>query len=429
MNARLDTYTLHGGLRWLRWRGLFLGFIFLLGLAAFCSGAEVSERDVHNADFMSKVYYALGLFVLGGLDLGVPHGGPLWARAALWFVYFAAPAITTSAVIEAVMYAVRPDRIRLRSLRNHVVIVGCGRLAMLYLERLRAAEPGPPVLIIDKRSDNPHAHTAIARYHARVLNADISSQPAIHALRLKRARRLVILTGDDYVNLDTAASAIRVAPHLAAHTLVHISDLRLLRVVEEADLLKQAVKFNSYRRAARNLVSEKLLPHFLKTEAADIVVLAGFGRFGQSVLDQLQQSAAGKFETVIIVDQNGDLQTRVFAEQVGFNDAYQWELLTENLQHPRTWQHVASRISGGTTEPVFILGSGSDSVNIRTALSLVHTYPHARIVARCFRQSAFAEQISAECSFETVSTAELLLSGMHPQWFGNGERQPEESTV
>jgi len=425
MNSPVPISSVRGGLRWFRWRGLILALVFILGLTAFCGGVEVSDRDVSKADFMAKVYYTLGLFVLGGLDLGVPAGGPVWARAMLWLVYFAAPAITTSALVEAVLRTIKPERFRLRNMRHHVVIAGCGRLAMLYLERLREAEPNTPVLIIDRRADNPHMQAAIERFRAKVLIADISNESALHALRLRTAKRLVVLTGDDYINLDTAANAIRIAPHLATQTLIHISDLRLLRVVEDIELLKQASMFNSYRRAARYLVDEKLLPHFHETENRDIVVLAGFGRFGQSVLDELQQRAGSKIATVIIVDQEGDLPIMVFSEQVGFQDGYEWHLLAENLRHPRTWQHVAEIIgaNGDGHEPVFILGSGDDSANIRTALWLSRKYPGARILARCFRQSTFAKHISSECDFEVVSTSELLLSGMHSEWFSPGTQR------
>ena len=50
--------------------------------------------------------------------------------------------------------------------------------------------------------------------------------------------------------------------------------------------------------------------------------------------------------------------------------------------------------------------------------SLSVKYPAAKILARCFRKSTFAEQVSGECDFEVVSTAELLLSGMQRNWFG-----------
>ena len=421
MTSQIDINMVHGGLRWFRWRGLILVLVFMLGLAAFCAGAEVNARQITETDFMTKVYYTLGLFVLGGLDLGVPVGGPSWARLALWVAYFAAPAITTSAMVEAVLRIISPTSFRLRYIRRHVIIAGCGRLAMLYLERMRNAELSTPVLIVDKRADNPYSQAAIERFRAQVLVGDITSEPVLRAIRLATAKRLVVFTGDDYVNLDTAANAIRIAPHLAAKTLIHISDIRLLRIVEDIELLKQTAKFNTYRRAAEYLVAEKLVPHFDKTETSDLVVLAGFGRFGQSLLDQLQQSAAGKFSKVIIVDLDGDIATMVFAEQIGFRDGYEWQLLTEDLQHPRTWLHVEEKMGklDEGHEPVFILGSGDDSVNIRTALWLSCKYPRTKILARCFRQSTFADQISSECDFEVFSTAELLLTGMHPEWFGD----------
>ncbi len=419
MTAQIDIIMLHRGWRWFRWRGLVLVLVFFLGLIAFCSGVQVSDRELAKTDFMTKIYYTLGLFVLGGLDLGVPVAGPVWARLMLWVAYFAAPAITTSALVEAVLRAIKPTSFRLRHIRNHIVIVGCGRLAMLYLERLRQSDPKTPVLIIDNRANNPHAQAAVQRFQASVLIADIASQSALQAVRLHHAQRLVVLTGDDYINLDTAASAIRIAPHLASQTLIHISDIRLLRVVEEIELLQQASKFNSYRRAAQYLVDEKLVPHFDKTKPGDIVVLAGFGRFGQSVLDELQQRAVGKFGQVIIIDQDGDLPTMVFDEQIGFRDNYEWQLYADDLQHPRTWQRVAEAIGALADEhaPVFILASGDDSVNIRTALWLSQKYPNTKILARCFRQSTFAKQMSGNGDFEVFSTYELLMTAMNPAWF------------
>ena len=84
----------------------------------------------------------------------------------------------------------------------------------------------------------------------------------------------------------------------------------------------------------------------------------------------------------------------------------------------RLRQHVEEKIGGEGEEPVFLRGSGDDSINIRTALRLSRKYSDTKILASCFRHSTFSEQISSECDFEFVSTAELLLSGMHPEWFG-----------
>ena len=44
-----------------------------MGMAGIRAGVELSERPgIPYADPMTQLYYVLGLFVFGGLDLGVP---------------------------------------------------------------------------------------------------------------------------------------------------------------------------------------------------------------------------------------------------------------------------------------------------------------------------------------------------------------------
>jgi hypothetical protein len=69
-------------LTWKSWSAIIL---FACGFAGLAAGVEVSERPgMAEANLMTKAYYALGLFVLGGLDLGTPMNGPLYARMMLW---------------------------------------------------------------------------------------------------------------------------------------------------------------------------------------------------------------------------------------------------------------------------------------------------------------------------------------------------------
>ena len=396
------------------WRLLVAVLVLALAIAGLAAGVGLSDREsVRQASWLTKVYYSLGLFVFGGLDLGVPHGGPPWARGLLWVAFFAAPAITTSALLEGLLLVVRPEAWRLRRLRGHVVIGGCGRLALLYLERLRASHPTLPVVVIERRAENPQVQVVSERPRTQVIYGDVASETVLASLRLERARSVVLLTGDDYANLDAASRVCRIRPELASHTLVHVSDIRLLRVIEQTEILGQVVKFNSYRTAAQHLVESTLLPHFHLTEnIPDTVVLAGFGRFGQTVLDELQQRAAGLFQTVVIIDLMAEHLALVFAEQVGFAAGYRHDVVEADLRHPGTWQRVQELIGEPSTQPVFVLGCGFDGVNIRTALWLSGRFRDARIVARCFDRSSFTEQISRECGFEIVSMADLLLAGM-----------------
>ncbi len=418
MSSRSRIDALGGGRAagWLGWRLLVLLLVFALGLAGLMAGVGLSDRaGVPERGLPAKVYYTLGLFVFGGLDLGVPTGGPAWARWLLWIAFFAAPAITTTALLEGVLLIVKPDAWRLKRMRGHVVIAGCGRLALLYLERLRAKDRHLPVVVVERSTENPQVQAVSELPRTQVLYGDVSSEAVLKSLRLERARSVMLLTGDDYANLDAASRICRIRPALAGRTLVHVSDIRLLRVIEQTRILGQVAKFNSYRTAARHLVDAKLLPHFKKTEdIPDVVVLAGFGRFGQTVLDELQQRAAGLFETVVIIDLMAEHLALVFDEQVGFGERYRHELVEADVRHPGTWKRVEELIGAARTQPVFVLGCGFDSVNIRTALWLSRAVRDARIVARCFDQSSFTEQISKQCGFEIVSTAELLLASVQP---------------
>jgi len=416
--------ALGGSWRWLFWRVLVFVLVVAAGVTGLDAGVGMSERPgVSAAGFLTKVYYTLGLFVFGGLDLGVPRGGPPWGRALLWLTYFAAPAITTSALVEGVLVLVRPHAWRLRRLRNHVVIGGCGRLALLYLERLRERFPKRQVLVVERRTDHPLLETMSELSRTQILHGDISSEAVLKALRLDRVRSVVLLTGDDYANLDAASRICQIRPDLSRRILVHVSDIRLLRTIEKRGILPEVAKFNSYRSAAQHLVADTLVPHFQLTKRLDTVVLAGFGRFGQTVLDELQHQAAGLLQTVVIIDLEAELRTMVFAEQVGFAAGYRHETVDADLRHPATWQRVQEMIGEpATPRPVFILGSGDDGVNIRTALWLSSKFTDAKIVARCFDQSSFTRQISQECGFEIVSTAELLLASMRPDWLAADTR-------
>lgn len=403
--------NLTGGYRWLLWRVLVFLLVVAMGVVALHAGVGLSERSsVGQASFLAKLYDTLGLFVFGGLDLGTPLGGPPWARALLWIAFFGAPAITTTALVEGVLLVVKPHAWRLRRLNGHVVIGGCGRLTLLYVDRLRRRHPRRQVLVVESHADHPLLETVNALPRTRVLYGDISSEAVLGAIRLDRAESVMLLTGDDYANLDAASRISRIRPGLARRTVVHVSDIQLLRVIERAGILPDVAKFNSYRSAARHLVADRLIPHFHLTERLDTVVLAGFGRFGQTVLDELQCQAAGLFQTVVVIDLEAEMLATVFDEQVGFAEEYRQEVVEANMRHPATWQSVQALIGEPGAEPVFVLGSGDDGVNIRTALWLSSKYPAARIVARCFDQSSFTRRISKECGFEIVSTAELLLA-------------------
>ena len=77
--------------------------VVALAVGAFAAGVGTTGiADMGAESLAGWLYFAGGLFVFGGLDLGTPVGGPQSARIALWIAYFLAPAITTTVIAENV---------------------------------------------------------------------------------------------------------------------------------------------------------------------------------------------------------------------------------------------------------------------------------------------------------------------------------------
>lgn len=404
----------------LRWRLLFPLVAVGFGLAGFLGGVGVTERpEVADAGVLTKLYYTLGLFIFGGMDLGTPVGGPVAARTLLWVAYFLAPAITASAVIEAALRLVATENRFLRRLNGHVVVAGSGRLTALYLMKLRRADPTVEVVVVVPASA-PDPKVLAAELGARVITGDIRTSALLEKLHVERARRVMLLTDDDFTNLDTATKILARAPETASSTVVHVADLRFLRALEGTRLQERCQIFNGHQIAAKHLVLTHVLEHFNRTEPTDLVVLAGFGRFGETVLSELQMGARGAFSEVVIIDVEADRRALVFDEQIGFAEDYVRTIIAGDLRDPALWMSLSDRIAAVGSEPVFVLASGVDRTNLRTAMWLQRKYPKALVIARSESSWTFAKEVCGEAGIEAFSVAELVAESMPDAWFKGG---------
>ncbi len=409
---------------WFRWRGLFLIGVFGVGLGAFLVGVGVTDRvSVVDAGIATKIYYTMGLFVLGGLDLGVPEGGPWWGRWMLWWVYFAAPAVTASAVVEGVVRVMNPQVWKLRRIREHVVLAGCGSLTMLYLERLRKTHPQVSVLIVESVVGGAFVDEARVRYQAQVFHGDITSAVTFEMIHVERAERVMLLTGDDFANLEAATKLLEMWPQLAGKVVVHVSDIALNRTLRATNVMAGCEVFNFHEQAAAHLVETHLLKHFKHTQHRDQVILAGFGRFGQTVLSRLQDHAIQCFNRVIVVDLVPERARQMFAEHVGFKAGYACEFIEGDMGDPGVWNKVQDLLDTHRSQPVYILGSDNDHVNLHVALWLSNKFgslPEDKrpyMVVRSFKNSNFAEKLAKAKGFEVESVASLVSASMNKGWF------------
>jgi len=398
-------------------RGALLLAVFLAGFAGLASGVEVSERDLSEVNLWAKAYYALGLFVVGGLDLGTPHGGPMIGRALVWLAYFSAPLITASALIETALRILDPLALRARRLDGHVIVGGGGRLARLYIRRLRELDPKVAIVVVERDANKARLAELQEIHKALVIIGDVTSDETLEAIGVARARRVMLLTGDDFANLDAAARIASKAPELRGRVVAHVSDLGFMRAVSRREHAGSFQTFNSLEYAARDLVRQRLLARFEATVQIDVVILAGFGRFGQTVLDQLQIHADGHFGKVVLVDIEARLNAQTFAENPGFEDGHELRVIEGHLRHPEVWQQVDEVVSADDGPPVIVVGTGDDGLNLQVALDLIRRYPEAHVTVRSFGASPFAAEVAAATGVLPFQLAELITNSMPSTWF------------
>ena len=399
-----------------RWPAAALLF-FIFAILGFSSGVSLTERpDVVTSSLLAKGYYSLGLFFLGGTDIGLPVGGPLYGRILLWIAYFGSPLILATAVIEALLKVMSTGGWQLRRLKNHIVIVGSGDMALSYLRVLRAKSKHLPVVVVDHTISQVRELELKEAFNVTVVTGDITHDYLLEKLRLKQAKRVMMMGEDDFLSFEAASKILRLFPHLKSKIVIHSNSLRFLRAMQETQIARHSVSFNCYNLAAKSLVRDSLRDHFIKTEGKDTVILAGFGLFGQTILEELQSSAQEHISVVGIIDLDAERRIQVVEEQQLLEESYNREVFEGDISHPEVWRNMRKRIDLTKGYPVMILGTGDASINLRTALWLRQKHPNALIFSRTNDVSEFAVEVGKEHRISTISITQLVETNIPAAW-------------
>ena len=398
-----------------RWGAALALFLFAFG--GFLSGVSLTERpDVAQSSLLTKAYYSLGLFVVGGLDIGTPSGGPLLARSLLWIAYFGAPILTASAVIEAVARILSPRPWQLRRIHHHVVVVGTGAMTDSYLRVLRRREPRRPVVVVDERIEAIRRQELQQTFNATVVTGDITHEFLITALRLHRANKVVLLGESDFQSYEAASRMLAKFPRLAGRIVLRCHNLRFMRALHQTAVARQCLTFNSYQLAAAGLVRDHLIDHFRQTSERDAVVIAGFGRFGQTTLEELQAHAQLEISTVALIDSDATRRLLVAEEQRRIGGSYRREILEGDISHPEVWRKLDDVLDLSIGSPTVILGTGNIEENLRAALWIKGKHPNALVFSRTTDASQLALQVGAEHDINYFSIRQLVEDNIPAEW-------------
>lgn len=401
----------------LGWRSILAVALFLCGFIGLSTGVPLSERpDVVDASALAKAYYALGFFVVGGLDVGTPVGGTWWAQTLLWIAYFGCPMLTASTVVEALFQVLKPARWQLRNIRNHTIIFGSNRLTTSYLRVLQKHPLAGKVVVVDTAFDSITEQELKQKFGARTVVGDLTHSYFLRLLRLRRARRILLLGDDNFQAFEAASRILEIAPQLAGRIVIHCQNLRFMRSLADTDLAGKCEIFNTYNLAAQGFVHASLTEHFHKTVNKDNVVIAGFGRFGQSVLEELTYHAADQIDQIAVIDSDADRRVLVVAEQNRISAGFESHVFQGDIGHPGVWNRLTSNLDLSIDEPTIILGTGQEQDNLRTALWLKKKFPNAYVYTRTNGISRFALAVGTEHGIKSISITQLVEENIPPGW-------------
>ena len=203
---------------------------------------------------------------------------------------------------------------------------------------------------------------------------------------------------------------------LEGKIIVQSGDLRFVRSLKNSDLSRRCVLFNSYNLAASVLVSSALITHFKESPETDLVVIAGYGRFGQSMLALLHEKASSSVRQVVIIDQDAETQVSIAKEEEQSIEDFVVTVITGDVTHPTVWSEVAARANLSLGSPTVVLATGNAKANLNTAITLKNRYPNASLFTRTQEPNLFVDQVARDEGLNAFSIDRLVENGLPQRW-------------
>jgi len=393
-------------------------FVFILSGIGYLGDIGTTEAEFFSdAGMLGWIYYTASLFVFGGTDVGLPvyRGYGVFAYCALWASYLFAPLVTTTVVADGLLKLIRSRDGSLNLLSDHLILIGSGNLAEAYLKAVQTAAPEKKILWARHLDDAPSEGIPdFARKGDGIIQLDINllRMDALLLLAPDRASQAVLICDDDLTNLEVGWRLHELCPSLVS--AVHVADSALLRpvnrIVKEArrvGLARPPSAFSMHRIASLQLYDEKLAPLFEQTDGLDHLVIVGFGRFAQTVLELISVAATDQIKRCIIVAPEASRALRQFAAEVPLDD-FEVVAVDGVPNDPKTWESVAVLFEPSDTPPVILLADADALTNFRIARLVSSLGQDARLFLRCFNSTGFTKSLASQMGIEVLCFEEML---------------------
>lgn len=262
--------------------GLMWVLVILLGYLGFTRHFN-SIGETHSVG--DNLYRTLQLFVLESGDVSEPIG---WE---LQIARFLAPAMAVFTAIQAIasIFWAQIQLLRVRFIRDHVVICGLGRKGYLLSQAFR--NRGERVVLIEQDTGNVFLGRCRESGIA-VLIGNATDPALLRQARVDRAKYVICVCGSDGANAEITVNVhkqVSGRKGKALPCLAHIYDPQLYNLLREREMAMGEIDafrlefFNVFESGARVLLQEH--PPFNKApNQRSHIMVVGLGRLGESIV-------------------------------------------------------------------------------------------------------------------------------------------------
>ncbi|MDX1934971.1 MAG: NAD-binding protein [Capsulimonadales bacterium] len=300
----------------------------------------------------------------------------------LMFVGIGTLGVSTAAIAA---YFVRSDslqRLRLRRLRNHVVVCGLGEKGYLLTRAFR--ERGLTVVAIEENETNVLSE-ACRELGAIVLVGDAAEPEMLRKANVGSARYLIAVCGEDGKNAEVATRARELVENRKGNPLTcsaHIVDPDLWYLLRRWEISSVGAFrlqfFNVFDLGARAMLAAH--PPFERVEGTPHLLVVGGGRLARNIvlhsvrLWREHRRGTERFR-ITVIDRTGDLLEELRPDDSGFASLCDPEILVMDVPSAEFHRGAflydeAKRV---TVTAVYICLE-NDGASLSAGLALLHRF-------------------------------------------------------
>jgi len=362
---------------WKYWKHFLFVLIILIAWTSFLQTNMVSDAGVGR--YFEALYFSLSLFIIGGLDIGLPSGGSGTTIMLLWICYFLAPLMTLGAVYQVIQEKLL-NRFSPRW-RNHSVICGLGRNGKLIYDLIKEHEPKPHrIVVIEKDPNNSRSIFLQKSKTTWWLRDDFSQLSVLRRANVRQAKQVFITSNLDITNLNTLVT-IQGMPdrRKSLKTFFHLGNPGLHDLWKESflnDPLYTGVTiYNGYQVVTRRLYKRWVLQRNYLDANGNIFIILGYGRFGQMLFYHLAGDKERKSHDDIVVvtrRMNIDLKQRKFqwAQEQAVRGCFIHNPIEGDVHASEIWELTAEKIRDSHKNAIVFLCRDGDMENLELAVNM-----------------------------------------------------------